>query len=88
MRVSEKTRIELARRLRGDTGLDREALADAMAVRRMGQVELAEKSGVHRSTVWKLCFEVRKPKAPTVLALARALGICPLDLVPDTGARR
>jgi transcriptional regulator with XRE-family HTH domain len=43
--------------------------------------DLAERSGVHRQSIWKMEQGQREPSWPTVLALAGALGVTPNDFV-------
>lgn len=43
--------------------------------------ELAERSGVHRQSIWKMERQHRDPAWSTVLALAAALGVTPNDFV-------
>jgi|SRR5579871_1459429 len=50
------------------------------------QDQLAEKAGLNRHGLAKLEQEVGEPHWPTVLALAKALGVSCQDFIPDDSA--
>ncbi len=57
-------------------------LAEAMTRAKLTPEEIAERSGVHRATVYRLkSFEITNPSSATVEALERALELKPGTLV-------
>lgn len=57
--------------------MQRMTLAQALDAKKLKKVELARKSGVHKSTVSRLVAGLVRPEHDTVVKLESALGVRP-----------
>ena len=85
--MSESDLAELEERLKSGARVSVEAIEKHLRTHTGPRTwtEFESQSGVHRSTIWRLCQpEAHSPKPDTVIMLARALGCPPLDLLAKT----